>query len=200
MPKFSLAAQKIWVTQNLGGVQPPSSLRPVRLCLFLNLSEVSKNSTPWKFAYIWHFQRIRINTTKFEETRIHFKRDVFGAITVVDAKAPQAECEMVVNEIEVVYCSWQSTVSYCFSFYDARENVKGVAWRKMRVHVLMVWFLVDLLVEYMVSDGEMVEWQGEIQVMSGIVIWCESNRYLGTFFHRLIIIWVWGVEVRNNVR
>ena len=51
---------------------------------------------------------------------------------------------MVVNEIEVVYCSWQSTVSYCFSFYDARENVMGVVWRKMRVHVLMVWFLVDL--------------------------------------------------------
>ena len=43
--------------------------------------------------------------TKFEETRIHFKTDVFGAVTVVDAKAPQTECEIVVNEIEVVYCS-----------------------------------------------------------------------------------------------
>ena len=159
--------------------------------LFLNLSEVSENSTPWKFAYIWHFQRIRINTTKFEETRIHFKSDVLGAVTVVNAKASQAECEMVVNEIEVVYCSWQSTVSYCFSFCDARENVMGVVWRKMRVHVLMVWFLVDLVVDYMVTDGEMVEWQGEIQVMSGMVIWRESDRYLW---------WVWGVEVRNNVR
>ena len=157
----------------------------------LNLSEVSKNSTPWKFAYIWHFQRIRINTTKFEVTRIHFKSDIFGAVTVVDAKAPQAECEMVVNEIEVVYCSLQSTVLYCFSFYDARENLMGVVWRKMRVHVLMVWFLVDLLVDSLVSDGEMVEWQGEIQVMSGMVIWHESDRYLW---------WVWGVEVRNNVR
>ena len=100
-------------------------------------------------------------------------------------------CEMVVNEIEVVYCSWQSAVSYCFSFYDARENVMGVVWRKMRVHVLMVWFLVDLLVDYMVSDGEMVEWQGEIQVMSGMVIWWESVRYL---------MWVWAAEIRNNVR
>ena len=29
----------------------------------------------------------------------------------------------------------------------------------MRVHVLMVWFLVDLVLDYnfMVSDGEMVE-------------------------------------------
>ena len=41
--------------------------------LFLNLSEVSKNSTPWKFAYIWHFQRIRINTTKFEEREFILK-------------------------------------------------------------------------------------------------------------------------------
>ena len=49
----------------------------------------------------------------------------------------------------------------------------------------------DLVVDYMVSDGEMVEWQGEIQVMSGMVIWRESDRYLW---------WVWGVEVRNNVR
>ena len=31
MPKFSLAAQKIWVAQNLGGLQPPSPPRPVRL-------------------------------------------------------------------------------------------------------------------------------------------------------------------------
>ena len=42
---------------------------------------------------------------------------------MLDAKAPQAECEVVVNEIKVVYCSWQPTVLYCFSFYDARENV-----------------------------------------------------------------------------
>ena len=33
----------------------------------------------------------------------------------------------------------------------------GVVGRKMWVHVLMVWFLVDLVVDYMVSDGEMVE-------------------------------------------
>ena len=49
---------------------------------------------------------IRINATKFEETQIHFKSDVLGAVTVVDAKAHQpAECEMVVNEIVVVCCS-----------------------------------------------------------------------------------------------
>ena len=31
LPKFSLAAQKIGVAQNLGGLQPPSPPRPVRL-------------------------------------------------------------------------------------------------------------------------------------------------------------------------
>ena len=40
--------------------------------LSLNLSAVSKNSSPRKFAYIWHFQRIGINATKFEKTQIHF--------------------------------------------------------------------------------------------------------------------------------
>ena len=92
---------------------------------------------------------------------IHFKSDVFGVVTVVDAKAPQAECEVVVNEIKVVYCSLQTTVSYCFNYYDARESVMGVVWRKMSVHILMVWFLVDLVVDSMVYDGEMVEWQGD---------------------------------------
>ena len=33
MPKFSRAAQKIWVAQNLGGLQLPSPPRPVRLWL-----------------------------------------------------------------------------------------------------------------------------------------------------------------------
>ena len=32
LPKFSRAAQKILVAQNLGGLQPPSPPRPVRLC------------------------------------------------------------------------------------------------------------------------------------------------------------------------
>ena len=32
LPKFSLAAQKIGVAQNLGGLQPPSPPQPVRLC------------------------------------------------------------------------------------------------------------------------------------------------------------------------
>ena len=35
LPKFSRAAQKIVVAQNLGGLQPPSPPRPVRLCPIL---------------------------------------------------------------------------------------------------------------------------------------------------------------------
>ena len=47
---------------------------------FLNLRVVPKKSTPGKFAYIRHFQRIEINETKFEKMLIHFKSDVLTAI------------------------------------------------------------------------------------------------------------------------
>ena len=33
-------------------------------------------------------EKIVINATKFEKTRIYFKSDVFAAIAVVDASAP----------------------------------------------------------------------------------------------------------------
>ena len=55
---------------------------------FLNVSSVLKKSTPGKFAYIKHFQEIEINATKFQETRIHFKSDVFATVEVADAKVP----------------------------------------------------------------------------------------------------------------
>ena len=46
-----------------------------------------KKSTPWKFAYIRHFQRIGINASKSEKkTLIFLKRDVFAAVAVIDAK------------------------------------------------------------------------------------------------------------------
>ena len=55
---------------------------------FLNLSAVPKKSSPGKFAYIKHFQRIGMNATMFEKTLIHFKRDVFAAVAVVNANTP----------------------------------------------------------------------------------------------------------------
>ena len=54
----------------------------------LNLGVVLKKSTPGKFAYTCHFQRIGIKPTRIEKTGIHFKTDVFAAVAVVDAKAP----------------------------------------------------------------------------------------------------------------
>ena len=48
------------------------------LSVFLNLSAVSKKSTPGKLLYIRHFRRIGIiNATKFGKTLFHFKSDVF---------------------------------------------------------------------------------------------------------------------------
>ena len=55
--------------------------------LSLSLTAVLKKSTPGKFVYICHFQQTGINATKIEKTGIHFKTDVFTAVTVVDAKA-----------------------------------------------------------------------------------------------------------------
>ena len=52
------------------------------------LEAVRKNLTPGKFACICHLQQIGINATKFEKTGIHFKSDVFPAVSVVDAEAP----------------------------------------------------------------------------------------------------------------
>ena len=43
---------------------------------FLNLSEVPKKSTPGKFTYIWHFQRIGINATKCGNTGFILKETV----------------------------------------------------------------------------------------------------------------------------
>ena len=40
---------------------------------FSNLNVVPKKSTPWKFAYIWHFQGIQMSATKFEQTQIDAK-------------------------------------------------------------------------------------------------------------------------------
>ena len=52
---------------------------------FYKLECGPKKSTPGKFAYSRHFQRIGINAKKFEKTLIHFKSDVFAAVAVVDA-------------------------------------------------------------------------------------------------------------------
>ena len=68
------------------------------------MSAVPKKSTPGKLAYISYFQRIEVNATKLEKTPIHFKSDVFAAVTFVDAKSPQFQplCRLYVEHVEEV--------------------------------------------------------------------------------------------------
>ena len=67
------------------------------------MSAVPKKTTPGKLAYIY-FQRIEVNATKLEKTPIHFKSDVFAAVTFVDAKSPQFQplCRLYVEHVEEV--------------------------------------------------------------------------------------------------
>ena len=74
---------------------------------FLSLSKlewVLKKSTPGKLAYISYFQRIEINATKLEKTPIHFKSDVFAAVTFVNAKSQEFQplCRLCVKYVEEV--------------------------------------------------------------------------------------------------
>ena len=72
--------------------------------LFLNLSAVPDKSTPGKLDYISYFQRIEINATKLENTPIHFKSNVFAAVTFVDAKSLKYQplCRLCVEHVEEV--------------------------------------------------------------------------------------------------
>ena len=57
--------------------------------VFLSLSKPEcgpQEINPWKICLHFTFQKIGINATKIDETRIHC--DVFTAVAVVDAKAP----------------------------------------------------------------------------------------------------------------
>ena len=48
------------------------------LSLFLNSSAVPKKPIPRESPTFEYFQRIAMNPRKFEETRIHFKSEVFA--------------------------------------------------------------------------------------------------------------------------
>ena len=62
---------------------------------------VPEKSALGKLAYISYFQQIEINATKLEKTPI---RDVFAAVTFVDAKSPyfQPLCRFCVEHVEEV--------------------------------------------------------------------------------------------------
>ena len=58
---------------------------------FLSISELEcgpQEINSWKIRLQLTFQRTGIKATKFDETRIYFKSDVFSIVPVVDAKAP----------------------------------------------------------------------------------------------------------------
>ena len=59
----------------------------IRWSIFLSLFEpgykVLKNSTPRKFAYIWHIEQVQIDALKFERRQIHLFSDVFTAVVVI---------------------------------------------------------------------------------------------------------------------
>ena len=82
--------------------------------LFLNFSAVPKKSTPGKFAYIWQFQQIGINATKFEKTRIYFQIDVFTTLLVGDAK----------NKVEG--WSFKIILGGCLSFTKSFCKIKRI--------------------------------------------------------------------------
>ena len=78
----------------------------------------------WKFAYIWHFQWIRINTTKFEVTRIHFKSDIFSAVTVVDAKLPRLSVKWWWMKLKLsIVRSWDSLLYRIVSVFMMPEKM-----------------------------------------------------------------------------
>ena len=79
--------------------------------LFLNLGEVSKNSSPGNFTYILHLKWVRIITTTFEKTRIHCNNDVFA---VIFAEAP-----------------------YCLNARNA-HSPNGNAWKKF-ITLAWIW-------------------------------------------------------------
>ena len=78
-----------------------------------------KNSNPRKIADMWHFQRIGINTTKFEKTGIYFKSDIFVAVCrswgdTVDGGEGDA------------YCGIQETVKRVFLSSPINEAQKFI--------------------------------------------------------------------------
>ena len=78
IPEFTLYGGHKQATTNF------FSLSKLECC-----SQETKPSTLGNFAYIWCFQRIGINATMFEKTRMHsFQCDVFAAVAVFDAKTP----------------------------------------------------------------------------------------------------------------
>lgn len=65
----------------------------------------------------------------------------------------------------VVNSGRKSAVACSFCFNDASENMMWVVRCKMRVHVLVVWLLINLVVNFAMRHGVVVEGDSEVEVM-----------------------------------
>ena len=72
-------------------------------------------------------------------------------------KVAQSVAEELSSKSVVVNSGRESAVSCSFCFNDAREDIMWVVGRKMKVHVLVVWLLVNLVVNFAMHHGIVVE-------------------------------------------
>ena len=89
--------------------------------LFLNLSAVPKKSTPGKLAYISYFQRIEISATRLEKTPIHFKSDIFAAVTL--CRCQKSLVSTVVSALRQTTCQKVAKESALFVHDKRGEQI-----------------------------------------------------------------------------
>ena len=73
------------------------------------------------------------------------------------AMVAQSVAEELPSKSVVVNSGRESAVSCSFCFNDASENMMWVVRRKMRVPVLVVWLLINILVNFAMRHGIVVE-------------------------------------------
>ena len=72
-------------------------------------------------------------------------------------KVAQSVVEELSSKSVVVNSGRKSAVSCSSCLNDASENMMWVVRRKMRVHVLVVWLLINLVVNFAMRHGVVVE-------------------------------------------
>ena len=82
------------------------------------------------------------------------------------SQVAQSVAEELPSKSVVVNSGRESAVSCSFCFNDASENIMWVVRRKMRVYVLVVWLLINLVVNFAMRHGIVVEGDSEVEIMS----------------------------------
>ena len=73
------------------------------------------------------------------------------------AMVAQSVAEELPSKSVVVNSGRESAVSFSFCSNDASENMMWVVRRKMTVHVVVVWLLINVLVNFAMRNGIVVE-------------------------------------------